>query len=349
MAEEFVLTEREQAYVEQNSVQGVVDLPSLTNGANFAGIVCITELSVATSKNGKDYMTGKMRYGSKTFVFKIWDSTLVSVYKQALPELVLPKVAMVTGAVSTYMGSLDYSLSSVTFEHQNIAATQLTPAHFAPMLNSTELYQKLCDFINTEVSENWVSVLMLVMNLRENVFHGKVDAEGKRILDMLKEAWAASGNHDAVLGGLMAHVLKMLRFAKTLVEHDPFYAEHKDLIYAGIILHDIGKVQEIVDGKYTKNSFVSHRVMGVEYLAMLKPDIVAQIGEDAYYRLVSIIVGHHDQFGTPADSVWAYVVHLIDMLDTWTTMMREAVEQGKAITAPSGELVYRKGDQRLAY
>ena len=217
MSEEFVLTEREQAYVEQNSVPGVVDLPSLTNGANFAGLVCIAELSVATSKNGKDYMTGKMRYGSQTFVFKIWDSTLVSVYKQALPEITLPKVAMVTGAVSTYMGSLDYSLSSVTFEHQNIAATQLTPVHFAPMLNSTELYQKLCDFINTEVSENWVSVLMLVMNLRENVFHGKAEPEGKRILDLLKEAWAASGNHDAVLGGLMSHVRKMLRVAKELI------------------------------------------------------------------------------------------------------------------------------------
>lgn len=349
MADITALTERTLAYVEDHEVSGVVKLPELTNGANFAGMVCITELNVATSKNGKDYMTGKMRYGSQVYVFKIWDGTMVALYKQVLPELTLPKVANVTGSVSTYMGNLDYTLSSMAFDNQQIAASQLTPAHFAPMLNSTELYQQLCDFINIEVSENWVAVLMNVMNLHENVFHGSATESGKRILDLLKEAWAASGNHDAVLGGLMAHVLKMLRYAKTLVEHDPFYYEHKDLIYTGIILHDIGKVQEIRDGKYTKNSFVSHRVMGIEYMAMLKPVLVEQIGEDNYYRLVSIIIGHHDQFGTPADSVWAYIVHLIDMLDTWTTMFREAVEQGKTLTAPSGELAYRKGDQRLAY
>ena len=234
-----ILTQKGVAFVEANEVQGVVNLPSLKEGDHFAGVVCVKEMYVATSKNGNDYISGKFRFGSKLFNFKMWDATIAGVYKPLLPNVVFPVLATVTGSVRSYQGTLDYTLTGIDFNGNNGAAFgNLTPAHFTPMMDCEALYTELCNFINTELSENWGRMFMTVMGkTTTNSFEGIADTEenkGVRVLDLLKTAWAASANHDALSGGLMAHTLKMLRFAQVLVEHDSFYEENKDLLYASM-------------------------------------------------------------------------------------------------------------------
>src|SRR5690625_5398878 len=54
---------------------------------------------------------------------------------------------------------------------------------------------------------------------------------------------AASKNHHAFVSGLAYHIISMLRIGKELCN---IYPElNRDLLYAGIILHDIGKIHEL--------------------------------------------------------------------------------------------------------
>src|SRR5207247_6167439 len=75
-------------------------------------------------------------------------------------------------------------------------------------------------------------------------------------------------NHHAYLGGLLEHVVTLLDAAERVL---PLYPElDRDLLLAGIFLHDVGKVRELSFGKafaYTdEGQLVGHLVIGVEML-----------------------------------------------------------------------------------
>lgn len=324
--------------------KNIIAFEDLKLNNTFDGVACIKSATIQKTKTQKDYVSGTVIRGKLTFQFKIWDSAVVAILRPFIeaPTGFRAHLAEVTGTVGQYNGSLDYTFSSVT----PIPDTdEVAVKDFLPSLDCERLFNQLCEFINTKLSPNYINTLIAIMQLPAN---GDPTATGT-IQTALKTCWAASGNHDAIAGGLINHTLKMLRYAEVMIADHPFFTEHKDLIYTGIILHDIGKTQEIVDGNYTKNSFVSHRIMGVEYLAMLKPTIVSLIGVEAYYRLMSVIEGHHDKFGNPADTVWAYIIHLIDMLDTWATMIEEAIVNEKALISNTGEKYLMRDGQRLYY
>src|SRR5699024_9440975 len=63
---------------------------------------------------------------------------------------------------------------------------------------------------------------------------------------------AATNNHHAFVSGLAYHVVTMLKIAESVCDIYP--SLNKDLLYAGIILHDIGKIHElsgVVSTSYT--------------------------------------------------------------------------------------------------
>lgn len=331
-----------------------IDFKTLVQENSFDGIACLFNANIAQTKTGNDYVSGTFIDGSTRTLFKIWDTTAVNAVKNLLasPAGFKPMLVHVTGKVGVYNNALDYTVASISTDIAELSSGELSVLDFLPSLDCDKLFADLCNFINTELSPAYIQALMLIMNIQKGTFQSDACPDSsKRLIDMLKTAWAASGYHDAITGGLMNHTLKMLNIAKAVVANNAFFAipENKNLLYAGIILHDIGKIQEIQDGCYSKNSFVSHRVIGIEFLAEHKAEIASLIGIDAYYRLLSVIIGHHDKFGTPADTVWAYLVHLIDMLDAWSTIISETNATGTFQKSSCGDIYLMCNGTRLFY
>src|SRR5262249_191418 len=82
------------------------------------------------------------------------------------------------------------------------------------------------------------------------------------------KAPAGGRNHHAYMGGLLEHVVTLLDGAERIL---PLYPEiDRDLLLAGIFLHDIGKVRELCCDRafgYTdEGQLVGHLVIGVEML-----------------------------------------------------------------------------------
>ena len=135
------------------------------------------------------------------------------------------------------------------------------------------------------------------------------------------QAPAAKRWHQAYIGGLLEHTLNVVAHARSLATR---YSEvENDLVIAGALLHDIGKISEYSWDGYldssTEGRLVGHLVIGVELLsgwAGRIENFPKQLG----WQLKHIILSHHGslEFGSPVPprTLEALVVHFADDLDS---------------------------------
>ncbi|MDO4567913.1 MAG: HD domain-containing protein [Clostridia bacterium] len=137
---------------------------------------------------------------------------------------------------------------------------------------------------------------------------------------------AALRLHHAVRGGLLFHTLTMLHVAKDLcATYGALYpALNADLVYAGIILHDIAKISElevsdlgIASGYTAEGELLGHISIGVNLVGEAAREL--SISLDTCMLLQHIILSHHTkpEFGSPKCPMFpeAEIVSALDSLD----------------------------------
>ena len=143
---------------------------------------------------------------------------------------------------------------------------------------------------------------------------------------------AAKYMHHAYIGGLLEHTLSMAVLAELIAGH--YGGVDRDLLLAGVILHDVGKIREL---EYTKRidytdegRLLSHIVIG---LAMLDEKLkqVADFPEMQAQLLKHMIISHHGarEFGSPEPpkTLEAVLLNYIDEMDSRVNSIREYVAQ----------------------
>ncbi|MBR4024263.1 MAG: HD domain-containing protein [Firmicutes bacterium] len=150
---------------------------------------------------------------------------------------------------------------------------------------------------------------------------------------------AASKNHHAELGGLLYHTKRMLMNGERVCQ--VYTNLNKDLVIAGVVLHDIQKIFEIdadTDGMASGYSFegqmLGHIVMGVKYIDKLADE--TDLPYEKKIMMEHMVLSHHHEpeFGSPKKPLFpeAEVLHYLDILDARMYDMEEAV----AHTEPGG-------------
>jgi 3'-5' exoribonuclease len=142
----------------------------------------------------------------------------------------------------------------------------------------------------------------------------------RRFVSLFKKAPAAKTFHHSYLGGLIEHTLSVCEMSKSAAEHYPEL--DKDLLLAGALLHDIGKIRELRYDRmidYTdEGRLLGHLILGV---AMVDEKLteMRSFPLDISLRLKHLILSHHGQyeFGSPKRPKFleAFALHLIDDLD----------------------------------
>ena len=145
---------------------------------------------------------------------------------------------------------------------------------------------------------------------------------------------AARNYHHARRGGLVEHTAQMMRTARAIA---PLYPQlNVDLLMAGILFHDCGKLWEnalpengFVMGYDERGELVGHISIGLELVNSLWRKLAAENGEawknlappseDVRLHLLHLIGAHHGeaQFGSPVSpkTPEAMALHYIDNLD----------------------------------
>jgi len=160
--------------------------------------------------------------------------------------------------------------------------------------------------------------------------------------------------HHTAAGGWLEHVLSVTRTAVFLAdkytEHYPRLALSKDLVVAGAVLHDIGKIAEFdprPEGTdYTpRGRLIGHVLLGRD-LVRDKAREMEELDEEILLRLEHILVSHHGvpESGSPIppSTPEALLVFHADTVDAKIDMMAAALaapnSDGEAFTSRDNPL-----------
>lgn len=141
---------------------------------------------------------------------------------------------------------------------------------------------------------------------------------------------AATKFHHAYVNGLLYHTYRMLKNSFGICKIYDYL--DTDLVYAGIILHDIAKVYEFsgaIKAQYTTEGLLlGHIVLGV--LAIERAAFVNCIKGEEIMLLEHIVLSHHGipEFGSPKRPMLpeAIVVNMIDDMDSKLTVVGENID-----------------------
>ena len=147
--------------------------------------------------------------------------------------------------------------------------------------------------------------------------------------ERFRVAPAARSMHHAFRSGLLEHTVSVAEIARLLSGH---YDLDNDLVIAGALLHDLGKIWELEIGpsiEYTDDG----RLIG--HLPMETLFVEKKIGElenfprETRRQLLHILLSHHGEygFGSPRrpKTPEALLVHTADNLDSKMAGMLEAI------------------------
>jgi 3'-5' exoribonuclease len=143
---------------------------------------------------------------------------------------------------------------------------------------------------------------------------------------------AAVQNHHAVRSGLLYHTLTMLRAGEKMLEVYDFL--NQDLLLAGIILHDIAKLDEIaanelgLAAEYTlEGQLLGHLIQGIKRIDQAARQV--GLSEEKSVLLEHMLLSHHyePEFGSPKRPMFpeAELLHYLDILDARMFDMHKAL------------------------
>ena len=181
------------------------------------------------------------------------------------------------------------------------------------------------------VAEMWSELEELIQHVRDPFIRELLQRVTSKSADKLRVWPAARTVHHAYRGGFLEHILAVARSALTL---GTAYGADQDLLTAGALLHDIGKLDELdYDGAttYTRDgNLVGHITLGVVtvrgVIAAIPsfPDVLRA-------QIEHLIVSHHGhkEFGSPIEpmTIEAMILSSADDLDARINQVRQALAE----------------------
>lgn len=153
---------------------------------------------------------------------------------------------------------------------------------------------------------------------------------------LYKMAPAAKTIHHACRGGLLEHVLSLCALGKLTAAH--YKNIDVDLLITGVVLHDIGKVEELSYsrsfGYSAEGQLLGHIVLGLR-LVGAKIDKLPDFPHKLRALLEHMIISHHGEleFGSPKVPIFAeaLLLHHLDNMDSKMDALRSALKRDQHV------------------
>jgi 3'-5' exoribonuclease len=158
--------------------------------------------------------------------------------------------------------------------------------------------------------------------------------DDKAFVRDFKRAPAAKNMHHAYLGGLLVHTVSMVFLADKIADHYKGGGVDRDLLIAGAILHDIGKLREfeyLYKIDYSdEGRLLSHIVIGLKMIDE-KLDKIQNFPKELEILLKHLVVSHHGsrEFGSPEvpKTIEAVLLNYVDEIDSKVNGIRDFIAQ----------------------
>jgi 3'-5' exoribonuclease len=286
-------------------------------GQRFEGFALVKSTQDRLTANGAPFFTITLGKKERQIACKLWDRNFGGYSVEALKTEVFREgsVLFVSGTVSEYNNELQLTIEEFRILQADEADIQdYLASSPEPIEDLQQEYETFLNEINSPMLKE--ICLSLYLEHKEKFIYFPA---GKSL-------------HHAVVGGLLWHVVSMLRIGKQISAQYPEI--NRDLLIEGIALHDLGKVVELSDyiaPDYTKiGNFLGHITivnMFIDRKAQKMKEAGTWPNKDfsQVYELMHVISAHHGklEWGSPVQPALleAEVIHQIDMLDSRINMV----------------------------
>jgi 3'-5' exoribonuclease len=280
-------------------------LKDLQPGDVLDGVFILTNKQLAAGQNAKQYLKGMLGDKSLTITTRMW-----GVSRPQFDELPVDGFVQVRGRVESYQGNL-----------------QLIMEQAWPAKPGTFDLADLIPHTKHDIGEMFARLAGIMKTIRNKALRALIDAylADQKLMTDFRRAPAAQSFHHAFVGGLLEHTLNTVEAADAICKFYP--GLNRDLVVAGIFLHDIAKTWELTyEGAFAYSdggSLIGHIVKSAMWVDEKRREAEAASGIKIPQQLVDvmqhIILSHHGEyeFGSPKlpGTPEALVVHTLENMD----------------------------------
>ena len=298
----------------------------LTHGEAVDEVYLLADRQLRSNRNGDLYLLAQLRDRTGQISGLLWNAR-----EELADELAVGGYVAVRGKAQNYQGQMQVILSAITATSADLIDEQ----DFLPEQSAAagEHFETLVARVQAMTHPDLRAVLLQLL-------------EDETVAAGLKSAPAGIKLHHAYPGGLVEHVAQLAEVAARIA---PLYdGVDPELLVAGVILHDLGKVRELSYDQsfaYTdEGQLLGHIVIGVQMLDAAAAAVEAERGHpldaELLLRLRHLVVAHHGSLEhgsprlpqTPEAIALAGIDNLDARLNEALTLMRDDPNRDSAWT-----------------
>jgi 3'-5' exoribonuclease len=281
---------------------------AIRSGQRVDDLFVLSRKNLAQKRDGSNYLTLALTDKTGSIKGVVWDNV-----DRIAAAVNSGDFVRASGTISEYRGDLQFVVRELAL----CPAGDVDPNDFMPATRHDidRMFDQLVNLTASMQNQHLRALMEAFWN----------DAD---IARAFRTAPAAKKMHHAFVGGLLEHTLSMAVLADKVAGH--YRDVDRDLLITGVMLHDIGKIEEFdyqtrIDYS-DEGRLISHIVIAVrmveEKIAQLK-----DFPRELAMLVKHMIVSHHGerQFGSPEPpkTLEAVLLHTIDEMDSKVNAIRE--------------------------
>ncbi|GIM29378.1 hypothetical protein CPJCM30710_20440 [Clostridium polyendosporum] len=292
-------------------------------GEKIEGFFLIKSVECKTANaNGKKYLDFLLGDSTGEISAKLWEVTGET--ENAFKD---NKIIKTRGTVVSWQGALQFKIEKLRNVEPSDNVKIEDYVQTAPF-ESQYMFGEINKFIDNMQNED-------IRNIVAYLFESSKEK--------LMYYPAAKKHHHSIRGGLLYHIMTMLNMAEKLSSIYTFL--NKDLLYAGVILHDLAKIKEmdsnelgIVSDYTIEGTLLGHITQGVKDVEVVGEEFKAD--RQIIILLQHMILSHHyePEYGSPVKPMIpeAEMLHYLDIIDARMYDMKRVTME-----TPKGEFSER--------
>lgn len=290
----------------------MVKVKDFEEGDRLEVNLLVSGLTKGVTNSGAPYMSLVLGDSSKTIDGKLWD-----VKPEVEKALEIGKVFKFKIEVNNYRNALQAKIVGV--EPIDQATLDMADFVVSSPVSKDDLRDQINKALNSIENVNIAKIVTAMLNEYANDVY---------------EYPAASKIHHAFVGGLATHVCGMIKLAEALCTIYPVI--NRDYLIAGVIIHDLGKIEEFTSPLVTEYS-IKGKLLG--HISIVDAKLL-EVGktlklEDSQELMLlrHMALAHHGEyeFGSPVrpETVEAEMLSYIDNIDAKINILDKALSEIK--------------------
>ena len=290
-----------------------MNFTEINSNGGVEGFCLVKSLEIKKTAKGVPFLDLVLTDSSGEIGAKLWD------YKEDLHgNIKLNTLIKIRGTVSMFNDALQLRIDRVrpALESDGVRMEDFVPS---ADYSGEEMYDYIFDTVSRfENGQLKKLALTILEQNKENLLY-----------------WPAAFKlHHAIRGGLLYHTLSILKLAKAVCDIYP--SLERELLYTGVILHDVAKIQEfdvsdtgVVSGYTVEGSLIGHLVRGAMNIEKIGEEL--GIDKELLMLVEHMVLSHHGEpeFGAAVRPMFleAEILSQLDLLDARIYEISQAVSE----------------------